>query len=293
MFVRPKRQASKDLKSGKGEQGNALPDHGRAASVPNLPVRQTRGSHSASSQTPPVLSLPRAHQPRTAWGPPKPSIPVRIRGMAPHQRANDREWSLKSDQPDCTSGVSPEDCVQGWSRTSKLPDLICSKLDSILSSIDGESFGGDEKELGGSENFFVSLKGHLHRLQGPHEIIHNVLVMSILDVDFSTYPRKKTYMNLLSYVEDGAPLQPVRSQKEQIAPLRELLSAQMSSQRRTCTQTPSFPSIFQNSNCKSCEGWKPHETAYPEYLFLTQLLKILALIPPDLPCCTILSACLH
>ena len=148
MFVRPKRQFPKKKEEKHDQQGYRAPFHGRAASVPNLPASPVYGSRTAVAQS---------HQGRSSLYPEDPQatlassplpLPIRPNVQASDPCASNQTWGSWHEQRETSNPNLHEELIQSRSRTSRLPGLICSKFDSILSSIDGETFSGDERELG-------------------------------------------------------------------------------------------------------------------------------------------------
>ena len=156
MFVRAKYKDPAGKKHRDPPNNHSPQVHERAASVPSLPVfpGSRSGQYVNPLQTqlapPTTYPLPLHHPSGIAYPPWQtppatlcpPPLPVRSSARGPTQ------WVVEAPLPavptdDLRKGIDGEQrCL------NRLPDLICSKLDSVLSSIDGETFSGDEKEFG-------------------------------------------------------------------------------------------------------------------------------------------------
>ena len=153
---------------------------GTSTTKPKGPKRPTEqqplrsGPCRPSSQGPTVAVQPlplnpgqKASQPH---GPPpqgghpfQPALPLYSHGAPPR---NDPQWN-PSTQPSPTSGCTILPRREDWdmraamnvvcsARDASLSALISSKLDSIITLIDGDRFSGDERELGRSPIFTSS-----------------------------------------------------------------------------------------------------------------------------------------
>ena len=155
MFKGAKRTEVKQKQGNQYERSHEPSIHGRAASVPHLPP--------VARFTPNVATL-QAHQGRTPTPWPQgqhhpqvpPPLPVRSRGHGSSAglSCGNRipEWGQGA-----ISRIASQDAFNELGQRlgcgDRLPDLIGSKLDSVLSAIDGETFSGNERELGQSLTF--------------------------------------------------------------------------------------------------------------------------------------------
>lgn len=148
MFVRGKRKDPANDKDKQRLQGREPQPPARAASVPYLPLipgYDANVSLAQRQQAPPPIP---PYPPQTALSSAPLSLQVRPGVQASNQWTTDLDrYAWPEGQNGSTSNLH-EDFGHGRNPTGRLPDLICSKFDSVLSSIDEETFSGNEKELG-------------------------------------------------------------------------------------------------------------------------------------------------
>ena len=156
MFARAKYKKPARNKDGEAPHDCTPQAHGRAASVPSLPGFRGSGSgqcvntHQTQQATPTTYPLPLHHPSGIAY-PPWPTAPVTPYLPPLPIRPNVRgptHWVAEAPLPAVSSGDLPKGLDGEQRCLDRLPDLICSKLDSVLSSIDGETFSGNEEEFG-------------------------------------------------------------------------------------------------------------------------------------------------
>ena len=131
---------------------------------PKRPVEQQplhSGPCRPSSQGPSGWKASQPHGPPPQGGhPSQPSLPLYAQGAHPW---NDPQWN-PSTQPSPPFGCTALPRLEDWdmgaamsvdcsARDASLSTLISSKLDSVITSIDGDRFSGDERELGRSLTF--------------------------------------------------------------------------------------------------------------------------------------------